>query len=314
MPLRFEIRRRQTATKLAALMLSNAFIFQEQLSLVDARVVPIRSMLPRRDFVTETANLWSMIVEQIDYVPIFKVARDILTALPADDETERAIANLARRSLEIVSRKAALRHDLMGRIYHLLLLEAKYLGTYYTSVPAATLLLKLALDIDNWGIDWSDLNAISQLRIADLACGTGTLLMAANQAITDNYVKAMAARGEAVTAELLTKLHTVLVEDALYGYDVLPSAVHLTASTLALLAPETIFRKMQLYSLPLGRMKTGQIYLGSIDYISADLVRTQLSLMDGVVDAEQIGEEDARSVARLPRLDLCVMNPPLSEA
>jgi hypothetical protein len=55
---------------------------------------------------------------------------------------------------------------------------------------------------------------------------------------------------------------------------VLPSAVHLTASTLALLAPETCFHKMQLYSLPLGRMQSGQIYLGSIDYISAALVRT----------------------------------------
>jgi hypothetical protein len=251
MPLRFEIRRRETATKLAALMLSNAFIFQEQLSLVDGRVLPIRTMLTRRDFVTATANLWSMIVDQIDYVPIFKVARDILTALPADQDTENAIANLARRSLEIVSKKAALRHDLMGRIYHLLLQEAKYLGTYYTSVPAATLLLKLALDIDNWKMDWSNIEEIRSLRIADLACGTGTLLMAANQAITDNFVKSMAARSEAVTAERLTGLHTALVENVLYGYDVLPSAVHLTASTLALLAPETCFRQMQLYSLPL---------------------------------------------------------------
>ena len=58
----------------------------------------------------------------------------------------------------------------------------------------------------------------------------------------------------------------------LYGYDVLPSAVHLTASTLALLAPETCFHKMHLYSLPMGRMQSGQIYLGSIDYISADTI------------------------------------------
>jgi hypothetical protein len=310
MPLRFEQKRRETATKLVALMLSNAFIFQEQLSAIDGRVLPIRSMLSRQDFVTETANLWQMIVEQIDYVPIFKVAHGILTALPADEDTDVAIANLARRSLDIVAKKAALRHDLMGRIYHLLLQEAKYLGTYYTSVPAATLLLKLALDIDNSDIDWSDIDQISQLRIADLACGTGTLLMAANQAITDNFVKSMAARGEAVTAERLTRLHTVLVETALYGYDVLPSAVHLTASTLAMLAPETCFRKMQLYSLPLGRMQSGEIYLGSIDYISADLIRTQLSLMGREAGAERIGDEDAESVAPLPRLNLCVMNPP----
>jgi hypothetical protein len=57
----------------------------------------------------------------------------------------------------------------MGRIYHLLLLEAKFLGTYYTSVPAATLLLKLALRPDQWKIDWTDFDELRRLRIADLA-------------------------------------------------------------------------------------------------------------------------------------------------
>ena len=76
----------------------------------------------------------------------------------------------------------------MGRIYHLLLLEAKYLGTYYTSVPAATLLLKLTLDIDRWpNVDWANHDALREFRIADLACGTGTLLMAASQALTGQF-------------------------------------------------------------------------------------------------------------------------------
>src|SRR5271166_3113338 len=162
MPPRFEQKRRQTASKLAALMLANAFIFQEQLSAVEAKVRPIRYYLTRQDFVGEVIAHWTMIVDEIDYVPIFKVARDILLAMPGDIDTERAMRNLARRSLDIVSKKAALRHDLMGRIYHLLLIEAKYLGTYYTSVPAATLLLKLALDIDRWETDWGDLDAINQ--------------------------------------------------------------------------------------------------------------------------------------------------------
>jgi hypothetical protein len=306
----FEQRRRQTAAKLAALMLANAFIFQEQLSGVEAQVRPIRYHLARRDFMGEIIAHWTMIIDTIDYIPIFKVARDILLAMPGDIDTERAMRNLARRSLEIVSKRAALRHDLMGRIYHLLLIEAKYLGTYYTSVPAATLLLKLALDIDRWETSWSDLNAINEFRIADLACGTGTLLMAASQAITDNLIRTKAANGESVAEDLLTRLHTTLVEETLYGYDVLPSAVHLTASTLAMLAPETCFRRMHLYSLPLGRMQSGQMYLGSIDYISASLIQTQLDLMGRTEEAEDVAQEDLQSVARLPDLDLCVMNPP----
>ncbi len=310
----FEQRRRETTAKLAALMLANAFIFQEQLSSLEARVEPINAILVRRDFLSETAKHWEMIIDTINYVPIFRVARDILLSLPANADTDTAVRNLAKRSLYIVSKKAALRHDLMGRIYHLLLLEAKYLGTFYTSVPAATLLLKLALDIDKWpGIDWSEEEALKNFQIADIACGTGTLLMAASQAVTDNFIKYLVVNGHEVDDAALRDLHKLIIEEMLHGYDVLPSAVHLTASTLALLAPETCFHKMRLYSLPMGRMQSGQMYLGSIDYISAATVQTQLDLMSpesGIGGAEKVGEAEARSVAPLPELDLCVMNPP----
>jgi hypothetical protein len=186
----FEQKRRETTAKLAALMLANAFIFQEQLSSLHSKVRPIRSVLTEGDFIGDTATHWQMIISEINYVPIFKVARDILLSLPATGNTDSSVRHLAQRALEIVSKKAALRHDLMGRIYHLLLLEAKYLGTYYTSVPAATLLLKLALDIDRWPeMDWSDTATLREFQIGDLACGTGTLLMAASQALTDNFIK-----------------------------------------------------------------------------------------------------------------------------
>ena len=308
-PLPFEQRRRETTAKLAALMLANAFIFQEQLSGIEAKVKPIGEVLASRDFKGKTAKHWQMIVDEINYVPIFKVARDILLSTPAN--ADAAVRQLAHRSLEIVSKKAALRHDLMGRIYHLLLLEAKYLGTYYTSVPAATLLLKLSLGINRWPeIDWSDSSTLENFRIADLSCGTGTLLMAASQAITDNFIKFSISNDEQVDDLSLRELHKLIIEEMLYGYDVLPSAVHLTASTLALLAPETCFQKMHLYSLPMGRMQSGQIYLGSIDYISANTIRTQLDLMSPGIGAEQVGAEEYQSVAPLPALDLCVMNPP----
>lgn len=307
----FEQRRRETTAKLAALMLANAFIFQEQLSGLEEKVKPIRSLLAERDFVGHAAIHWQTIIDEINYVPIFKVARDILLSLPSHADTDSSVRHLAQRALEIVSKKAALRHDLMGRIYHLLLLEAKYLGTYYTSVPAATLLLKLTLDIDRWpDTDWSNPGSLKEFRIADLACGTGTLLMAASQALTDNFIKFRASRSEPIDENSLTELHKLIIEEMLYGYDVLPSAVHLTASTLALLAPETSFHKMHLYSLPMGRMGSGQIYLGSIDYVSADTIQTQLDFMSpGIGGAIRAGD-DAYSVAPLPSLDVCVMNPP----
>ena len=307
----FEQRRRETTAKLAALMLANAFIFQEQLSALRSSVRPIRSVLADRDFVGRTIEHWEMIIKDINYVPIFKVARDILRSLPASAGVDNSVRHLAGCALEIVSKKAALRHDLMGRIYHLLLLEAKYLGTYYTSVPAATLLLKLALDIDRWpNMNWSDRDELTKFQIGDLACGTGTLLMAASQALTDNFIKWDLSRGQSVDDSILRDLHKLIIEEMLHGYDVLPSAVHLTASTLALLAPDTCFERMSLYSLPLGKAKAGQVYLGSIDYISANTIETQLDLMIHGDDGGARASDESESVAPLPPLDLCVMNPP----
>jgi hypothetical protein len=125
-------------------------------------------------------------------MPIFKVAREILIALPASKSLNDALDRLVAKAMSIVAKRGALRHDLMGRVYHRLLHEAKYLGTYYTSVPAATLLLKLTLAADSWpALDWGDLAAIKGFKVADLACGTGTLLMASVQALADLYVRAL---------------------------------------------------------------------------------------------------------------------------
>lgn len=306
-------KRQDTAAKIAALTVANAFIFEEQLAESESRVKNLRDLLRSRDFVTTAAKHWDYICKEINYVPIFRVAAEILSQLPAGTPSEGAVKELANQALAISARKAALRHDLMGRIYHFLLHDAKYLGTYYTSVSAATLLLKVALNPKNWNVDFSKEADLEAFRVADLACGTGTLLMASSQVITDNFVRQSVARKAKLTTASFRRLHKALMESIIHGYDVLTSAIHLTASTLALLAPEIAFRKMHLYSMPMGA-KGKQIHLGSIDFLSDTEVKTQLNLW-GEYDAEsEVGEVTSKglkgSTAPLPELDLCVMNPP----
>ena len=82
------------------------------------------------------------------------------------------------------------------------------------------------------------------------------------------------------------------MENILYGYDVLPTAVHLTASTLALLAPEIAFVRMNLYVMPLG-LDGGTARLGSLDFIGKDTVRTQITLDQSQAEIQQtdVGEK-----------------------
>lgn len=296
--------------RIASLTIVNAMVFQEVLADYEARVQHLRQTLEAPDVVSAFADHWYDIVNQINYHPIFHASHQLLRVLPSNPDVDVALRSLAHTALDIVRQRAALRHDLMGRVYHTLLAEAKYLGTYYTSVPAATLLLKVALEPDRWAKDWGDLGQLSFLRVGDLACGTGTLLMAASEAITDNYVRACAASRTQPKMDILSR---TLMEDTIYGYDVLLSALHLTASTLALRAPEVTFRAMHLWNLPLG----GDHHrLGSIEFLRDFVVPVTTDLFGASVAPGQVtGTGDvSQQHARLPDLDLCVMNPPFTRS
>ncbi len=303
-------RQQVAVSQIASLTLLNALVFQDVLAASDKRVEPLLRTEQKPDLVSALADHWEYILRQINYYPIFHVAREILLGLPSSADVERGLLFLADRARNVVRLRAAFRHDLMGRVYHTLLADRKYLATYYTSVSAATLLLKLALRPGRWpGVGWADLEGIRQMRIGDLACGTGTLLMAAAEVIGDNYAAASALAG---VRPDFAGLHRVLVEDVIYGYEVLPSAAHLTASTLALRAPAIDFRRMHLYSLPHGG-PGGR--LGSIEYLETfDIATEDIFGAGGKLEQVSPMAGPVQEGARLPNLDLCVMNPPFTRS
>lgn len=301
--------RRETAAKVSALVIANALIFQQQLAGADGRITPLARLKKDTDIIAAARSHWQWIWQNVNYVPIFQLADRVAAELTINPSTLRAFRALLTEAEAICARQSALRHDLMGRIYHWLLHQAKYLGTYYTSVPAATLLVSLAVHRFS-ETDLGDPRVLAGFKVADLACGTGTLLMAAAQAISDAYILARANTGRTLTSVDLQTLHRALMENVLHGYDVLPSAVHLTASTLAMLAPEVAFVRMNLYVMLLG-IYGGEPRLGSLDFIGTDTVRTQFALDDSQAETMRTGAGRTQFVnAHVPTLDLCVMNPP----
>lgn len=299
---------RFAVSRISGLTLLNAMLFQEVLSADEPRAEGLRKSLAASDFGAELIAHWRFIVDDIDYFPIFNVARELLVELPATNDVDKALRFLGDKALTIVSRRAALRHDLMGRVYHRLLVEKKFLATFYTSVPAATLLLKLALAPNEWRVDWSDFASIEKFKLADLACGTGTLLMASAEAITDNYVTAASARGSKPD---LAVLHRHLMEDVIHGYDVLPSALHLTASTLALRSAGVAFKETHLFSLPHGGIDHA---LGSIEFLRHSSLGIKHDLFGQAAGVQRVtGSSSVTSATvRRPTVDLCVMNPPFT--
>lgn len=304
-------KRRETAAKVSALVLANAMIFQEQLAATDSRITPLRKIEKKTDLVGVVSRHWHWIWERINYVPIFQLGERILDELPSSQHTTFAVGYLLGEAMLICEQQAALRHDLMGRIYHWLLHQAKYLGTYYTSVSAATLLLKLSLSAE-WKQDFGDPTELAEVKVGDLACGTGTLLMAAAQAFSDKYIRTRAETNRSLEPADLSTLHRTLMENVLHGYDVLPSAVHLTASTLALLAPDIAFVRMNLFAMPIGvDQKKENARLGSLDFLKDHEIKTQMALDNSQLETIRRGAAMSEAAkAKLPKLHLCVMNPP----
>lgn len=295
--------------RIAALTLVNAMIFHQVIATRDHKIKALSRIAEGNNIAESLVEAWTYIKDKIDYVPIFTTATEIARDLVGVPDSDKALRMLARSALRITGQKAALRHDLMGRIYHRLLADAKYFGAFYTTVPAAALLLKLTLDYDDEDIDWSDVEAIKKLHIADLACGTGTLLKAALQTILENHVRARTEYGRLPS---IPAVHQAMVEHVLWGLDVVPTAIHLAGSALALHEPDVVFSDMKLMTLPIGGPKD---YLGSLDLIHGRKVALQADLY-GPPDAPKrmAASGEVADTVEVPELDLCVMNPPFTRS
>ena len=89
-------------------------------------------------------NQWKEILE-INYWPIFSIARDLVEELPI-----KAVPPVMNRIAESISGLAELGattyHDLTGRMFQTLITDRKFLATFYTLPESACLLAELAAD------------------------------------------------------------------------------------------------------------------------------------------------------------------------
>ena len=248
--------------RMACAIIANALVFHEHIAGMHAEVKPLSKVCG--DGVDnpqgEVLAAWDDILS-INYWAIFAIAKDILEQLPSGDA-----ANILRRLRHTAQSVNATgvdnAHDLTGRIFQRLIADRKYLATFYTLPASAALLARLAV-AKMEDVDWSNAEAIGRLRIADFACGTGALLSAVYEQV--------AARQERAGGDP-SSLHRVMMEEVLYGCDVMPSAVHITGSTLSGVEPSVLFDSSHLYTMPYGRMKDDSVMIGSLELLQSSNV------------------------------------------
>ena len=290
--------------RMACAIVANAMVFHERLA--GSHDIKPLSMLcgpnvpnPKRSILAA----WDDILK-VNYWPIFAIARDIVEQLPSEDAAQILVA-LNSTAGEVSATGISNANDLTGRVFQRLIADRKYLATFYTLPPSAALLAQLAVKmIDD--VEWSDPNAIKKLRVADFACGTGALLSAVYEQITLLHERA---GGDPVT------MHPVMMEEVLYGCDVMPSAIHITGSTLSGAQPTVEFGKSRLYTFPYGRQPDGSVSVGSMELLQSSAAPSLFNTSDPALRTGSIGEETAAYVvADIPDegFDLVIMNPPFT--
>lgn len=301
--------------KMAELAVVDALIFQEILAASDREIDTISKCLGESSVKQALLEVWNKILSK-NYAPIFEIGKSILEALPSSPSIENGLKRLATEAERMAASKALLRHDLMGRIYHRLLMAdiAKYYATYYTSIPAACLLARLSLGTTNphWQINWSKLDDVLRLKVGDLACGSGTLLSAVYRAMLDLYSNSSA---EVDADTELEKFHKIMIESVLWGFDVLTYASHLSATTLALHNPSAMFKGTNIYGIKLVG-KGDKLHLGSVDFLVSRKIDVSSLLFGGVKSApERRTPSTAEHIpVSLPDFHLIIMNPPFTRS
>ena len=293
--------------RMACAIIANAMVFHERLAGMHGSVKSLRLVcgpdVPNPQ--NEVLNAWKDILN-INYWAIFAIARDILTQLSAGPAA-RLLAPLCDTAQNIDATGVNNAHDLTGRIFQRLIADRKYLATFYTRPASAALLAHLAVARME-SVDWSDPDAIAKLRVGDFACGTGALLSAVYERIASRHER----EGGSAAA-----LHSPMMEDVLYGCDVMPSAVHITGSTLSGVQPNVGFEMSRLYTLAYGRQDDGSVRIGSLELLQASSTMTLFNTSDPARRTGSLGEETAAQiVVDVPdhSFDLVIMNPPFTRA
>ena len=306
---------RAKALRIGCLVVFNALAFHLRLAATHEDVAGVPEAY--RDGISGLFRAWQYICDNIDYVPVFDLAATILDIL-SDAPTDWHAPVLDPLLKAIDDTRHLEGHDLSGRLFHTLLTDAKFTGAYYTSVPAATLLTRLVFHDWPADVDWSDHEFPASLNVADIACGTGTLLMAVAAEAERRHTEAGGRNAP--------RLHKAMVEQALHGYDVQLSAVHFAATSLAMLNPDIQFDRINLYVMPLGA-DGDDVSLGSLDFLGESQAAVQFALSPAgmgvagrtIRDAGRVYSGGSRGaeqeeLATLPDLDLAIMNPPFTRS
>ena len=292
----------QTA-QMAMLIISNALVFQSSL----ARKPDLETVPSLSEFTADYGQLdsdevlraWREI-QKVNYAPIFNVAYDLVETLSADDKLVGEVLSVLRDTArELEKMGLAQEHELAGIVFQKLIVDRKIIKANYTRPESSALLCALVLP---------ELKGdAKKVKIADFACGTGSLLNGVYQRLLMLHEQA-GGKGESI--------HQYMMEKNLVGCDILPNAAHLTASIIAGTYPDVRIGGTRIHTMPYGTPREDGLYgIGALNLLSDPAGTLPLNL--GTTEtATGRGTEttDLRDAFRHGEFDIVIQNPPYTRS
>ncbi len=293
----------EQTTQMAMLIISNALVFQSSLARKpDLETVPSLSELTA-DYgqldSDEILRAWREI-QKVNYAPIFNVAYNLVEVLVADDKLVGEILSVLRDTArELEKMGLAQEHELAGIVFQKVIVNREILKANYTRPESSALLCALALPEFK--------GDPKKLKIADFACGTGSLLNGVYQRLLMLYEQA---GGKAET------IHQYMMENNLVGCDILPNAAHLTASIIASTYPDVRIGGTRIHTMPYGTPRADGLYaIGALNLLSDPAGTLPLNFGTTETTTGQGTETtDLRNAFRHGEFDIVIQNPPYTRS
>lgn len=289
--------------RMAMAILVNALAFHDNIA-GHGDILPLESLRKRDESqkIRQSAlcQEWRKILD-VDYWPIFWVAYEILSVFTSR-LAQRILDELIRTAEVLFSEDALASHDLFGGVFQRLIADRKFLATFYTRPPSAALLANLAIPekapFENG--DWN--KDAKNYVIADFACGTGALLTAAYQRVSELHERE---GGDA------SEIHSAMMEKSLVGCDVMPAAAHLTASILSCAHPKRKFDDTRVYTMPYGKTEKGEHRIGSLELLNQKPFLPVFSTSAERARGKGKGETEMQEIP-WRSANIVIMNPPFT--
>lgn len=230
---------------------------------------------------------------------IFEPAVDALRRTRRKSTTAAAAALVElRNAVELIDAAKLGDHiNIAAELFPKLSEDRKNTAAFYTTAATAEILA--AILIRDGDHDWSDPTIFENLRVADLACGTGSLLRAAYHRISRLHEER---DGDA------TDMHRRAMERGITGVDVSPIAAHLATSSLALMGGGERYGDTQIGWADVGEPTAHGATTGSLEYMVRSHVDDMFTTPGGSTGGTT--RKSRTIVVEDGSLDYAIMNPP----